>query len=323
MTGEASDESSSDETSRITVLLAGAANLAIGAAKLAAGLVSGSAAMLAEAAHSFADTLNQVFLLTALQRSHKEADRAHPFGYGMERYFWSLLAAVGIFVLGGSFAVYQGLEVLFGRRDDPGSPFWSYVVLSVGFLLDGSSLARALWQLRGEARARESRLGRHLLHDADPALRAVVFEDSVALLGVLLAASGLALAQATGSSDWDGLASLLIGCLLVAVAVGLGRQNQQYLIGKAVDSEVARGIRTVIESTDGIDGVQELLTMRLGYDEVLVAARVDLAEGGSGAEFERMADRIDSGIQERYPEVRHVFLDPTPPARPPDESGSA
>ena len=132
----------------------------------------------------------------------------------------------------------------------------------------------------------------------------------MALLGVLLAASGLALAQATGSSDWDGLASLLIGCLLVAVAVGLGRQNQQYLIGKAVDSEVARGIRTVIESTDGIDGVQELLTMRLGYDEVLVAARVDLAEGGSGAEFERMADRIDSGIQERYPEVRHVFLEP-------------
>ena len=197
----------SGEASRPTVLIAGAANLTIGVAKLAAGLVSGSAAMKAEAAHSFADTLNQVFLLTALQRSRKPADREHPFGYGMERYFWSLLAAVGIFVLGGSFAIYQGVEVLFGGRHDAGSPTWSYVVLGVAFVLDGFSLLRALWQLRQEARARESSIGRHLLHDAEPALRAVVFEDSVALLGVLLAAAGLALQQATGSAIWDGAAS--------------------------------------------------------------------------------------------------------------------
>jgi cation diffusion facilitator family transporter len=272
--------------------------------------------MLSEAAHSFADTLNQGFLLAALQRSRKAADREHPFGYGMERYFWSLLAAVGIFVLGAGFSIYQGLEVLFGTGHDPGSPFWSYVVLGIAFVVEGISLARALWQLRRESGERDSTIGRHLLHDAEPALRAVVSEDSVALLGVALAAGGLALEQATGSPTWDGLASLAIGLLLVAVAIGLGRQNQQYLIGKALDVEVERAIAAEIEGADGVDGLEELLTMRLGPDQVLVAARIDLAEGRSGTEFELVADQLDTRIQQRFPEVRHVFLDPTPPGAP-------
>jgi cation diffusion facilitator family transporter len=304
--------SGSDEASRPTVLVAGAANLVIGVAKLLAGLVSGSAAMLAEAAHSFADTLNQGFLLAALQRSRKQADRQHPFGYGMERYFWSLLAAVGIFVLGAGFAIYQGLEVLLAGPHEPGSPNWSYIVLAVAFLMEGTSLCRALWQLRREASERGAPIGRHLLHDAEPALRAVVSEDSVALLGVGLAAGGLAMEQTTGNAAWDGVASLLIGALLVGVAVGLGRQNQQYLIGKAVAEEVERAIAQEIREGTGIDGLHELLTMQLGPDEVLVAARVDLDDEHSGTEFEQLADEIDNRIQQRFPEVRHVFLDPTP-----------
>jgi cation diffusion facilitator family transporter len=304
--------SGSDEASRPTVLVAGAANLVIGVAKLVAGLASGSAAMLAEAAHSFADTLNQGFLLAALQRSRKQADRQHPFGYGMERYFWSLLAAVGIFVLGAGFAIYQGLQVLLGGPHETGSPNWSYVVLAVAFLMEGTSLIRAMWQLRREASERGAPIGGHLLHDAEPALRAVVSEDSVALLGVGLAAGGLAMKQATGNADWDGIASLLIGALLVGVAVGLGRQNQQYLIGKAVSEKVERAIAQEIRDGTGIDGLHELLTMQLGPDEVLVAARVDLDDEHSGTEFEQLADEIDNRIQQRFPEVRHVFLDPTP-----------
>jgi cation diffusion facilitator family transporter len=303
----------SSRDSRPTVLVAGAANLVIGVAKLVVGSVSGSAAMLAEAAHSFADTLNEGFLLTALQRSGKAPDRDHPFGYGMERYFWSLLAAVGVFVLGGGFGIYQGLERLLGGAHEVGSPRWSYVVLGVAFLMEGGSLVRAVWQLRREAVERGSGMGRHLLRDADPALRAVVSEDSVALLGVLLAAGGLALEEATGQAAWDGVASILIGLLLVAVAVGLGRQNQQYLIGKAVDRGTEEAIAQELREGDGIDGVHEVLTMRLGPDQVLVTARIDLAEGRSGSEFEQIAEDLDERIQRRFPEVRHVFLDPTPP----------
>jgi cation diffusion facilitator family transporter len=302
-----------DDESRPTVLLAGAANLAIGIAKLVFGLISGSAAMLAEAAHSFADTLNQVFLMAALQRSRKRADREHPFGYGMERYFWSLLAAVGIFVLGAGFAIYQGLDVLISGRNESGDPTWSYVVLGVAFVIEGISLGRAVWQVRQEAADDGTPLFRHVLRDAEPAVRAVVSEDSVALMGILLAAAGLALEQETGNSVWDGIASLLIGGLLVFVAIGLGWQNKQYLIGRAVDEDVQRAIAEEIEGTEGIDGLHELLTMRLGPDEVLVAARVDLVSGGSGDEFERIADEVDARIQEKVPQVRHVFIDPTPP----------
>jgi divalent metal cation (Fe/Co/Zn/Cd) transporter len=139
----------------------------------------------------------------------------------------------------------------------------------------------------------------------------------VALLGIVFAGTGLTLKEVTGQDAWDGIASLLIGGLLVAVAVGLGRQNQQYLIGKAVDPDTERAIAAEIERADGIDGLVELLTMRLGPDDVLVAARVDLGEGGSGEEFERVADEIDVRIQHEFPQVRHVFLDPTSPSADP------
>jgi divalent metal cation (Fe/Co/Zn/Cd) transporter len=187
------------------------------------------------------------------------------------------------------------------------------VVLALAFVVEGTSLVRALWQLRREADRDGASRARYFVHNAEPALRAVVAEDSVALLGVLLAATGLALKELTGQDAWDGLASLLIGLLLVGVAIGLGRQNQQYLLGKAVDRDVERGIAAEIEATDGIDGLLELLTMRLSPDDVLVAARVDLATGGSGDDFERVADDVDARLQREFPQVRHVFLDPTTP----------
>lgn len=139
------------EGSRSTVLLAGGMNLLIGAAKLVAGLVSVSSAMLAEAAHSVGDTLNQGLLITALRRSHKPADEEHPFGYGMERYFWSLLAAVGIFVLGAGFALYEGISTLTGTGT-PGSATLAYIVLGISFAFEGTSFLKALSQLRQVAR---------------------------------------------------------------------------------------------------------------------------------------------------------------------------
>lgn len=297
--------------STLTVVLAGTANVGIAVAKAVAGLVSGSSVMLAEAAHSVGDTMNEAMLLASLRRSQRPADSEHPFGYGMERYFWSLLAAVGIFVLGAGFAAYQGVEAL--RGDGYAGPLrWAYVVLGVAFLFEGTSFVRALWQLRRDASEQAVGTIRHLRSEADPALRAVVWEDGVALLGLLLAAGGLTLAELTGERAWDGIASLAIAGLLVAVAYGLGRQNQHYLIGKAVDEETLVAIRDQIASAEGVDVVLEVLTMRLAPDQVLVAARVDLADHLTAEQIEHASDDVELMLKERFPEIRHVFLDPTP-----------
>jgi cation diffusion facilitator family transporter len=296
--------------SRSTVLLAGVVNLLIAAAKFVAGLVSGSSAMLAEAAHSVGDTLNQGLLMTALHRSRKPADDEHPFGYGMERYFWSLLAAVGIFVLGAGFAAYEGVSALVGSTP-PGPPELAFVVLGISFVFEGSSFLKAVVQLRTESRGRDRAL-RYLAHDADPALRAVFWEDGVALLGLLLAASGIALDEVTGARMWDGVASLAIAVLLVVVAYGLGRQNQRFLIGRSVSPAMRQELTDAINDAEGVDAVLELLTMRLAPDQVLVAARVDLADHLSPEDVERASDEVDTMIRDRFGDVRHVFLDPTP-----------
>jgi len=298
-----------DDESTSTVLVAGAANLLIAVAKLVAGLVSGSSAMLSEAAHSVGDTMNQVFLMASIRKSRKAPDEEHPFGYGMERYFWSLLAAVGIFVLGAGFSAYQGIEALL-TPGEQGKTTWAFVVLALSFVFEGSSFVKALVQLRRDAG--DAGMAHHLRHDADPALRAVVWEDGAALVGLVLAAGGLALDTLTGGRTWDGVASLAIAALLVAVAYGLGRQNQKYLIGRAASPELREAISETIRDTPGVDSVLELMTMQLSPEQVLVAARVDLNDALTPEQIEHAADEIDDLVRERHPDVRHVFLDPTP-----------
>jgi cation diffusion facilitator family transporter len=302
----AEDESSS------TVLVAGAANLVIAAAKLLAGLASGSSAMLSEAAHSFGDTMNQVFLMAALRKSRKPADPKHPFGYGMERYFWSLLAAVGIFVLGAGFSAYQGIDSLLSPGGSEGSPTWAFVVLGVSFVFEGTSFVKGGLQLRSNAAEAHTPAVTFIRGEADPALRAVIWEDGAALVGLVLAAAGLGLDTVRGGRTFDGIASLLIGALLIGVAYGLGRQNQQYLIGKAASPDLQSDIADAIDEAEGVDSVLELMTMRLSPEEVLVAARVDLADHLTAEQIERAADEIDDLVKSRFPEVRHLFLDPTP-----------
>lgn len=294
----------------LTVLIAGAANLAIALAKTVAGVLSGSSAMLAEAAHSFADTLNQVFLLTAIKRSAKPADPRHPFGYGMERYFWSLLAAVGIFVLGAGFSVYQGLEAIVAAPAIE-SLGLTYIVLAIAFVFEGVSWMRAILQVRQQAHAAGSTTLRHVAVVGDPAVKTVVFEDTAALVGIVVAAIGVTLHKLTGDAVWDGAASIAIGLLLVAVAFTLGRENKALLLGQSVDESTLAEMRGEIGDAPGIDQVVELLTMRLGPEQLLVAARVDVEDDQSGGAIEQFADDVEQRLRRRFPEVRHVFLDPT------------
>jgi cation diffusion facilitator family transporter len=296
-------------STRITVLVAGASNVLVGAIKLTAGILVGSSAMLAEAAHSAADTLNQGFLLASVHRGERPADARHPFGYGQERYFWSLLAAFGIFIAGAGFSVFEGLLTL---RHGGGHSFTvAYVVLAVSFAAEGTSLLRAYRQVSGEARSSDTQLIEHVRGSRDTTVKAALFEDSTAVAGLVLAAGGLVLQQVTGSPVWDGGASIAIGVLLVVVAVRLGLDSRDLLIGQSADPRVLQMIRDEICDTPGIDDVLDLLTMHLGPDQLIVGARVSLDDEISADRAEDLADEIDRRLGEKLPVAPHVFIDPT------------
>ena len=246
-------EHSEEHSTRTTVLIAGAANLFVAAVKVVAGVLTGSSALLAEAAHSAADTLNQAFLLASIRRGRRPADSRHPFGYGQERYFWSLLAAFGIFVAGAGFSVFEGVLAI-TRPDHGHDVLIGYVVLVVAGLAELVSFVRALSQSRQQAAGEHRGLVAHLRSSADTTVKAALFEDSAAMVGLVLAAAGLGLRQLTGSGVWDGAASIAIGGLLVVVAVRLGLDSRDLLLGRAADPRLQQVIRDEIEDTPGVDG---------------------------------------------------------------------
>ncbi|MFJ9539518.1 cation diffusion facilitator family transporter [Streptomyces sp. NPDC101225] len=298
-----SSNSKKDRRTRVTVLVALTANLLIAVAKAVGGLLAGSPALLSEAAHSVADSLNEVFLLAALRRSRRPADRRHPFGYGKERFFWSLLAAVGIFVMGGCFSVFQGAEALKNGADEKFSGYVAgLIVLGVAFAAEGASLLRALHQVRRQGGAAGMR---------DPALRTVVAEDGTAVLGVTLAAAGMALHMVTGKVVYEASASFAIGALLVYVAYRLGREARDQLIGESADPETADRIRSLLAGEPEIDSVEALFTMKTGLDTALVAARVDLVPGLDSEQVEEVAVRIKRSLARHVAEADQIFLDIT------------
>jgi cation diffusion facilitator family transporter len=296
---------------RRTVLVALAANASIALAKLVAGLVSGSSALMAEAAHSVADTMNQVFLLYSLAMGEREADAAHPFGYGKERFFWSFLAAVGIFVAGAGFSLYEGLSRIFGAEAESGPYGIAYAVLAFAFVAEGASLMRAYRQTRDEAAGSRQSHARYVRASRDPTTKTVLFEDSAAVIGVVIAFAGVALHQATGDQLYDGLASVAIAVLLAVVAVALGRDTRALLIGEAATPEERDAISEIIEAHPAVEGLLELLTMALAPDRLLVAARIDLTDGLNADEIERASSDLDRELRERIPTVWQVFLDAT------------
>ena len=302
-----------DET-RGTVLLALAANLGVALVKAVGAVLSGSSALASEAAHSVADTLSEVFLLASLRLGRKPADRTHPFGYGKERFFWSLLAAVGIFVSGAGFSLYQGLTALLGAGH--GYPSRTefvvvYVVLAVSLVLEGSSLVKAVRQVRGEAARARRGLFTYVIRSPDPTVKTVASEDSVALVGIVVAFVGTLLHQLTRQEFYDGSASLVIAALLGYVAYVLGRDTKELLIGEAADPMVRLTAYAVICAHPEVIAVSELLTMQLGPDAVLVAARVQFDDELRAREVEETATAISREMHDRLPELTQVFLDPS------------
>lgn len=297
--------------SRRTVRIALAANAVIAVAKLVGGLVSGSAAMLAEAAHSVADTTNQGFLLVSIHLGQRDASPDHPFGHGQQRFLWTFMAAVGMFLAGAVFAIGYGVYALAGEAGAGSGHTIAYGVLGCAFVAEGTSWLRALRQTRREGRAAGMGVLAYARATRDPSVKLVLFEDTAALVGVLVAAAGIGLDQATGSQLFDPAASIMIGLVLVAVAAWMGHDAGHLLVGASARPAERETVERVIEEFPEIESVIELLTLVLGPRALLVAARVDLRDAIDSERVEEISAEIDQRLREAVPDVTEVFLDAT------------
>ena len=305
-------QAGADSESRRTIVIALIANGIIAVAKLAAGLMTGSSAMLAEAAHSAADTINQLFLRVSLSLSTRKPTPDQPFGHGQERFLWTLMAAVGMFLAGAAFAVGYGVFELLKPGKESGSYIPAYVVLAVSLILEGSSWLRARKQTKSEAQEAGRGLVEHVRSSRDQNVKMVLLEDTAALAGIAIAAGGLVMHQLTGAPAWDSGASVLIGVMLMVVALLIARDSRHLLIGAAALPDERAMIERTIEDHPGIAKVHELLTLVLGPQALLVAARVDLRDDLEGDEVEHVSEEIDERLREAVPDVKEVFLDATP-----------
>lgn len=259
-----------------TVVVALAVNVAVAGSKSLAAALTGSASMLAEAAHSWADAGNEVLLFVANRRSERPADARHPLGHGREAYVWSLFAALGLFAVGALVSVARGVQELVA----PGSASEfavGYAVLALSFVLEGLSLLRSTRQAGPEAEALHRDLFEHILVTSDPTLRAVFAEDAAALVGIVLAAAGLAAHQATGSAAPDAVASILVGGLLAVVAVMLVNRNRRFLIGEEADPRFSAAVVAQLMDMPEVARVTYLRLEVVGPRSVSLVGRVDLA----------------------------------------------
>ena len=299
---------SSDE-SLGSVLAAMAANATIAVAKGVAAAVTGSPALLAETLHTVADTGNEILLLIAIRRSRQPADASHPFGYGPERYYWALLAAIGIFVVGGAVSVWEGIHALI--HPPALEAFWiGVVVLVFALVLDGLSRTVALRQLRTQAARRDLSLRELLRESADPTVVTVYFEDTIDVLGALLALTALVLHRLTGSALPDALASIAIGLLLCYLATALTRRNRALLTNQAVPERYVRQLRDRLETRTEICSVTRLEAVYLSPTEVLVAADVVLTGGLAGEQVAAILVRTRADIMRELPVIVRLYLTP-------------
>jgi cation diffusion facilitator family transporter len=296
----------------LAVLGALFANAIIAVLKLGAALITGSSGMMAEALHSVADTTNQVFLLLGLRFFKRPASHKHPFGYGKERFFWSFIAAIFIFGVGSTYAIYEGIVKL-NQPHPPENLIWAYWVLGISFVLEGASIALAIYQEMKEAHHEGLTFFGYIRESKDPTAKTVIFEDSAALLGIVIAAIGIYLTEHhTGPGDgayWDGLASILIGVVLAIVAFVLARSSRGLLLGEAANPKSRLAIRKAIESHPNVVKVIELLTMHLSPKQILINAHVNLRDDLVTSDIEQTNEEIECLIKEAEPKVEMIFLE--------------
>lgn len=312
--GSAPRSSRSDE-SLLTVLVALAANGLLAIAKSVAAGVTGSAAMVAEAAHSWADTGNEVFLLIAERKGGRPRDEEHPRGYGRATYIWSLVAAFGLFSAGAMVSIWHGVtDLLREPRVGEATFAANYVVLAAALVLEGTSFVQATRQVRGAARRLNLHPLRYVDRTSNPTVRAVFLEDLAALIGIALAAAGIALHQATGEAAYDAAGSIAIGVLLAVAAVFLMRRNMEYLLGEALSPALRTEVLRRLLAHPEIDRISYLHVEYVGPQRLFVVAAVDLVGDDPESHLALRLRRVEADI-----ETDDLIEDAVLTLAPPDE----
>ncbi len=292
--------------SKKVIIAALIGNALIAVTKFIAATITGSSAMLSEGIHSLVDTGNQVLLLYGLKRAAKPPDENFPYGYGKEIYFWCFVVSILIFALGGGISIYEG--ILHIRYPQPiSNPTINYIVLGLAIIFEGAAwyfAFREFNRVRGQWGFLEA-----IQRAKDPTIFVVLFEDSAAMLGLVVAFVGIWLTQATGFLVFDGIASVTIGLILFGTAIWLAYETKGLLIGESANQSVVRGVREIIAAKLNVNHVNEVLTMHMGPDFILANISVDFKNELTVDAMEREIAAIDIAIKQSYPQIKRVFVE--------------
>jgi cation diffusion facilitator family transporter len=298
----------SAHASKRTLLAALAANAGIAIAKFGGAAYTGSSAMVSEGIHSLVDTGNQVLLLFGMRDASRPADASHPFGYGLRLYFWGFVVAMAVFALGSGVAIYEGLEkVVHPTRIE--NAWVNVLILGVAILLEGSSLAVALREVRREAARRGTSMFQTIRRHRDPTIFAVIYEETAALAGLFAALIGIGLAVLLDMPVLDGWTSVAIGLILAFTAFSLAQKCYVLMTGHAADPGIEDRLRAILAGIQPIDGVNEIRTMHFGPSEVLVLVSADFADQTLAGTVERIVSDVERTIRAEFPEVRRIYIE--------------
>jgi cation diffusion facilitator family transporter len=293
-------------SSKKVIYAALAGNTLIAITKFVAATITGSSAMLSEGIHSLVDTGNQVLLLYGMKRAAKPADKQFPFGHGKEIYFWSFVVAILIFAVGAGVSLYQGIHHI-QHPQVIQNPMVNYIVLGLAMIFEGAAWYFALTEFT-KTKGKWGYI-QAVQRGKDPTMFVVLFEDSAAMLGLLAAFLGVLLSDMTGILYFDGIASVIIGLILGGTAIWLAYETKGLLIGEAANTRIVEGIRALVQGSEGVEQLNEVLTMHMGPDFILVNLSVDFHDNISAGALESLIASLDTAIKQQFPAVKRVFIE--------------
>lgn len=292
--------------SKFAIMAALVGNFLVAITKFIAAALTGSSAMFSEGIHSIVDTGNQVLLLYGMKRAQKPADEHFPFGHGKEIYFWSFVVAILIFAVGSGVSFYEGIHSI-AKPKPIESPYINYIVLVLAILFEGASFTVALREFT-KGKGKRGYLDA-VKHSKDPSLFVVLFEDFAATIGLLVALAGVFLSQVTGILEFDGIASVIIGCILAGTAIWLAIETKGLLIGESTDKVTTDEIRKIAISASQIEYINEVLTMHMGPDYVLLNLSATFIDSAKADDIEMAIEKLSAEIKQQFPEIKRIFIE--------------
>jgi len=289
------------------IIIALMANIFIAVIKAIVALISHSTAMLAESIHSFADTFNQIFLLIGIKKGLKKADKLHPFGFSGELYFWSFIVAIMLFTAGSVFSIYEGIHKL--NNPVPLENIkYAFIVLGISVIAESIAFSRAVKKINKERKNRS--IFRYLRETKKSELLVIFLEDSAAITGLFIAATGIFLQYKTGILIFDGIASIIIGILLGTVAFFLGNETRSLLVGESADFEVMQNITNLLKQEESINRIVDIKSLQMGPNDIMIAVKIEFNSHLNAVEISNLINGMEKDIRSKYPEIKKIFIEP-------------